>query len=512
MASQVLYASPIVLAVEVFLMILLLLCNVSVQDVRMCTEFLKLILDHALKLGNLSAVSIKRILDSIPNQVSTMYKTLELLPDTTSYICCPKCFALYEFNSEASKLIEKCTYKETPSSVPCGRNLYKNRYFKGRKYNVPVKKYTQHSLKKWLGRFMCRKDIESYLDHNPYETGAAQGEMKDMWDGPELQEFCGPDGEPFVKKDGKGGKYIFGLCMDGFNPYQNRQAGKKVSVSAIYMVCLNLPPSLRYKLENMFLVAIIPGPSSPSLHQINHLLDPLVDELLEFWNDGVRYSKTPNHTGKLVNCALIPLISDLPALRQMIGFTSHSANKFCCFCFQTLDDIDNINIDSWEKRTYTFHYECAMQWKNAKSEKERQILYETNGIRFSSLLRLTYWDPIKFSTIDTMHALLLGNLQRHCRNIWGMDIKLPDGDRNESKSIYNQSAPSESEIIDGIRTLRIGTKNKLSQLRVPVLRYLCEAKQVMPVKDKHKIKKRFLMEALVNFVSVRIYFDLKLFS
>ncbi|KNE98710.1 hypothetical protein PSTG_08078 [Puccinia striiformis f. sp. tritici PST-78] len=44
-----------------------------------------------------------------------------------------------------------------------------------------------------------------------------------------------------------------------------------------------LPGALPYKVENVYLFGIIPGPKELSLEQINHLLRPLVEELKMFW-------------------------------------------------------------------------------------------------------------------------------------------------------------------------------------------------------------------------------------
>ena len=41
----------------------------------------------------------------------------------------------------------------------------------------------------------------------------------------------------------------FSLCVDYFNPLGNKQAGKKKSIGLISLVCLNLPPDMRYKPE-----------------------------------------------------------------------------------------------------------------------------------------------------------------------------------------------------------------------------------------------------------------------
>ncbi|KAI0055799.1 hypothetical protein BV25DRAFT_1774312, partial [Artomyces pyxidatus] len=113
----------------------------------------------------------------------------------------------------------------------------------------------------WVGELYCRHSMEDLLDRAPTTAPDVGGgaSMDDIWDGEGLRNFLGPDGQPFlVSPDPTEGRLVFSLCMDGFNPYQNKQAGKKVTTGAMYLVCLNLPPALRYRVENMFLVGIIP--------------------------------------------------------------------------------------------------------------------------------------------------------------------------------------------------------------------------------------------------------------
>ncbi|KIJ28230.1 hypothetical protein M422DRAFT_82668, partial [Sphaerobolus stellatus SS14] len=56
--------------------------------------------------------------------------------------------------------------------------------------------------------------------------------------------------------------------------------------------CLNIPPLLRYKWENIYVAGIIPGPHEPSLEEVDHYLRPLVDAFLELWEPGVFFSHT----------------------------------------------------------------------------------------------------------------------------------------------------------------------------------------------------------------------------
>ncbi|KAF8227890.1 hypothetical protein L208DRAFT_1041434, partial [Tricholoma matsutake] len=113
-------------------------------------------------------------------------------------------------------------------------------------------------------------ELERVLEWDP--LCGNNKEMADMWDATALRELLGEDRNSFHKAPRNEGRLVFSLNMDGFNPFTNKQAGKKNSAGGIYMVCLNLPPSLRYDVENMFLFGVIPGPWQPSLDEINHIL------------------------------------------------------------------------------------------------------------------------------------------------------------------------------------------------------------------------------------------------
>ena len=173
------------------------------------------------------------------------------------------------------------------------------------------------------------------------------------------------DGEPFVFGPPGEGRYVFALYVDGFNPYQSKEAKQVATVTGIYLVCLNLPPHLRYLPENTLLVGIIPGPQKPSLTELNHYLKPLVDELLVFWETGVFYARTAKYEcGRLVRCILVPLVCDLPAARQTAGFGGHSAKFFCSMCKLPLAQISNIDPTTWPPRSGQDHKAEAEAWKS----------------------------------------------------------------------------------------------------------------------------------------------------
>ncbi|KIJ52197.1 hypothetical protein M422DRAFT_58762 [Sphaerobolus stellatus SS14] len=207
-----------------------------------------------------------------------------------------------------------------------------------------------------------------------------------------------------------------------------RIRGPSVSAGTIVLSCLNLPGNLRYHPENVFPVAVIPGPDEPTLTDINHYFHPLVDSLLKLWDPGVFFSRTESYPdGRLYRAALLPLIADYPAARKALGVKiSPRANTyFCIYC-----DIPRNQIHEWldihpteyPGRTAEEHQAQAFEWRDATSAAAQKAVFEKNGIRYTELLRLPYWDPTRFMVVDPMHNLFLGLIQSHFRGFLGIKI------------------------------------------------------------------------------------------
>ena len=152
-----------------------------------------------------------------------------------------------------------------------------------------------------------------------------------------LKNLRDDDNTPFFAKHGDELRLAFSLGADSFHPLGSLEAKQSMSATALYMVLLNLPKDQRFKYKNMYLVGVIPGPSKPSLEQINHVLSLLVLELLEFWK-GVYYTQTYKFPGgRLSKGALIALVCDMLAARQVAGFGSVTSTFFCTFCLLAID-------------------------------------------------------------------------------------------------------------------------------------------------------------------------------
>jgi len=469
-----------------------LICGLSQNDCRFLLSSLRLI----LKLGTspTSDALQQNLHTDLPLTIDTLLSYMNLEPKSKPHVSCPSCHAIYPIEtSKPSAYPTRCTQRRAKNSPTCNAVLGEVLDRKdGSKVKKPIRLYLHHELEDWIARLYSRPELEAHLDR---EYSSTKPEVVwDIYASPGVQEFIGPDGEtPFIKRPGNEGRLVFSLNTDGFNPFGNKESGKKVSTGAIYMVCLTLPIAIRHLIEYMFLVGIIPGPDEPSREQLNFLLAPLVDDLLLLWEHGYFLITTPNYpSGRLVRGAVIPVVCDLPAACQMGSFAGHSSNNFCSYCCLLQGDIDTFDYQSWVSVSVEEHRAAAEQWRDLPSEKERDQLFEQTGIRWSELLRLPYWDPTKYLVIDSMHAFLLGLFQRHCREIWGMNATLEDG---EVRSLGNKYQPPDEKIMrNADHIFRSRQDDHLRELPLKVLRELARSTGSIPYGGKKKVVVKHLLQ------------------
>jgi len=467
------------------------LTNLSFADLGFVLPSIALLLKLAFSDSRNPEKSL--IVDSIPSDMHSVIGSLQVEPETKSLICCSACFATYRSNNnDLASYPEFCTSKHNPSNRPCGNRLRSPGSTK--RPSVPKREFVYQDIHHWIARMYCRNDIEEHLQRNPMPRRS--NHMEDIWDGYILRELKGPDGLPFFDKPEGEGRLAFGLNMDGFNPRGNREAGKQTTICGVYLVCLNLPPEIRYKTENVFLLGVVPGPTEPSTHQVNHILRPLVDDLLLLWNSGIFLTRTPKCAhGYLVRAALIPIICDLPAARRVAGLGGHAAGYFCSECLQRLDEINDLNTEDWVPRTYDVHIEHANRWLHAGSDAERTKVFQEYGAKWSELLRLPYWDPTKFVVIDSMHGFYLRLFQRHIRDIWGMNVTFTDGDGFPDLT----SDMSEETLQKGQESLRSGNVEDLQQFSREELQHLCRDLGL-----HYGGKKKMLIQTLTEYIRVHV--------
>lgn len=372
------------------------------------------------------------IFDEMPRDIRTVFSNFQLEPDLIIFNSCPTCFAMYHINhtpktcthqvNEVPGLFqphehpEEATTSDQPEAT-CSTPLFKD----SRDTTVPARQYGVQNLHTWVSRLVSRQNIEEALDESLEESRSpfkSEDDVNDIHQSYEWKRFRNKDGTQFTAHSGN---LTFGMFIDGINPFGNKTSGHKATITFIVLVCLTLPIRMRYLPENLFLAGIAPGPKEPSLEQSNHILSPVVTQLQALWDEGIFLNQTPSHpNGRQIRAALLVLIADLPALRGSLGFASHNATNFCSFCFLTIQEIDNLDPDSWRRRTSSHHQKLAFACRDAVDPKKREAIFKKFGVRYSVLNELSYWKLIDCQVVDSMHNLLLGLLQRHCREFWSM--------------------------------------------------------------------------------------------
>ncbi|KAJ2921673.1 hypothetical protein H1R20_g15417, partial [Candolleomyces eurysporus] len=414
----------------------------------------------------------------LPDSIKGALGRFQFNPVVRCFVVCSQCYAIVP---KAEDYPNFCQYKETSVSLPCNGSLTRtDRTTTGEETKRPVKEYLHQDFREWLGRFICRPDIENMLDRRKDQfrqqrrtPSQADPVVHDILESKGIQEFKWPDGKAFYDCPDNEFRLFFALSGDGFNPFFNREAKQTVTSTGLYLFCLNLPLEERQKPENVYLAGVIPGPDKPSGTQINHYISLIVDDFLPFWNTGVQYTRTRKRAaGTLCRTALVPVLADALGVRQLCGYGSVTSTFFCTFCWLMFGDIENFNKATWPKRDLETHRYWAEQWKEADSAT-RYKLVQDHGIRYTPLLRLPYFDPPKYSIVDTMHNFLNGLLQRHCRNIWGMDLETEDGDGEFPPGSSPPPLPSTHAIREARKALELGDVPALTKSRKEALWYLC---------------------------------------
>ena len=491
-------ADPMI-QVSVFLVVAL---RVVLGVPRRGCSFLMAMLQYILQLALLRSRSQlspneQKLLSDFPADPETATKHFHLDGKSIIYAVCPngKCHQTYRPTFEDDSPIpiypKYCTHTEYQNDAPCGERLTRPRCIKDIDIEVPIKTFVCFDFKDWFAGLLSRPGYEDHMDSAWRPKASEDGNMRDIFDGEYVRNFKGPDGKSF-SLGGEEGRYIFSLSVDFFNPYTNKQSGKKSSVGLISVVCLNLPPSMRYKPENMFLFGIIPGPKEPPLTALNHYLKPLVDDFIDFWETGVKFSQTYNYeTGRLVRCALLLLVCDLPAARKTAGFASAAHEHFCsiCHCTRSQHGYGCLDYDMWPRRTNSECRLFASRFEAAEDEETRTELFKQSGIRCSELLRLPYFDIVQCVVVDAMHNLFLGLIKEHFTGILGIGSSRIQEDpvlsvkfsvaptqftANEKKSVEKLKkwleAPA-AKVFSHERELAI---NKLKTCHTKALRFACD--------------------------------------
>lgn len=477
--------------------------------------------------GTLS-FSHEHVLKQIPTTVDRALTDFHLTGKTVTYAVCSCHYTYAPTYADGSALPvypQRCTHRPTPEAE-CGEPLLEPG---PNAVPRPKKTFVYHDFKDYLAGLLSRADIEAAMDQACDDLQDSINSpnpplVHDAFEAQFLRQFRGPEpGSLFIDR-GEEGRYVFALHVDFFNPEGMNLHGANTSCGIISMACLNLPSEIRYKPENMYIAGIIPGPKQPSLEKLNHYIRPLVDDMVDAWERGIKFSKTARYaTGRLTRSAIALAVCDLPAARHLASLAGIGSHFYCsaCKCYHKTT-YGRVDFETWEPRDKETLREFAERWRDAETSFERERLFKSHGVRYSEMWRLPYWDPSRQLVIDPMHCILEGLAQHHSRNLLGLTTET-----RSSKSVLpafscnfgavpETMSTKEKTQVSAIHTLLVSQlpaisnddldeefsklKNSLSRKNTGSLKFVCTAVGCTPQKAGRLLKMDYV-KALVEWVS-----------
>ena len=241
--------------------------------------------------------------------------------------------------------------------------------------------------------------------------------LADVYDGSVWKDFNSSKYRNYLMTPGN---LLLALNTDWFQPFEKT----KYSVGVLYLVVLNLPRDERYKLENIIIAGLVPGPKEPKL-TMNSYIGPLVQDLQSVYRGWQIPTNHPFLKYVTVRLCVGIIACDIPATRKLVGFLGHSAKLGCNKCLKEFptdacsgnNDYSGYNREEWEPRTKEGHERACLELKDATCRTSLDSLESKYGVRNSALTDLPLFEPIRFPVIDPMHNLLLGT-SKHIIKLW----------------------------------------------------------------------------------------------
>ena len=363
---------------------------------------------------------------SFPSSLYMAKKTLGIFTKIIKYAACNKCHKLYDINDITNKTeITTCSFINYPNHSierfrqKCNNPLVKKIDSNKEQILRPIMTYSLVNIRQQLALFFGRKDFEMSCRKWAAERENDTEALFNIYDGMIWKSFTGDNDKPFFNKEYADSHIGLMLNMDWFQPYINSQ----YSVGVIYAVICNLPRSERFKPGNILTLAVIPGPKEPKLHEINHYLYPIINQLNQLW-DGYYIKTYENNKGRSVRGAIIACSNDVPAARKLCGFIS--ARVACYRCYKTANFVNNqsnfggfADLDEWFiERDINVIRDKASEWKKCTTKDSRRDHVSQYHVRWSEIYRLPYFNSVRFCVVDPMHCLFLGVAKWIVTKLW----------------------------------------------------------------------------------------------
>ncbi|XP_028076149.1 uncharacterized protein LOC114278323 [Camellia sinensis] len=238
-----------------------------------------------------------------------------------------------------------CSYNEeyeNEDECPCKAPRYKVRKGKGKK--IPHKVLRYFPLKPRLQRlFISRKTAIDMKWHKDKRV-EKENVLRHPADSEAWKDFDKKH-ESFAKDPRN---VRLELASNGFNQFGNMS--NSYSIWPVFLVPYNLPPWKCMKDPFFMMPLLIPGRMAPGF-DIDVFLRPLIDELKELWEVGVKTYNASNGQNFQLRATLLWTINDFPAYGNLSGWST----KGKLACPSCNEDASHQYLHHWKKICYTGH-------------------------------------------------------------------------------------------------------------------------------------------------------------
>ncbi|THH12489.1 hypothetical protein EW146_g7643 [Bondarzewia mesenterica] len=228
------------------------------------------------------------------------------------YDCCTNSCCCYIGPHEKRN---RCPYCDTPRFYEDGR---------ARKHFVYI------PLIPRLRAFASSKSMATQMRYRAHEHKHVPGKISDVFDGKRYRRISRKnvivDGKvlPFTHF-GDARDVALGLSTDGFAPWRKRSK----TCWPLIIFNYNLPPEIRFHIENIISLGVIPGPKKPV--DMDSFAWPLVQELLQL-AVGVRAFDILSGSLFALRAFLILAFGDIPAVSLLARMKGHNGYSPCRLC------------------------------------------------------------------------------------------------------------------------------------------------------------------------------------
>ena len=316
----------------------------------------------------------------------------------------------------------------------------------------PQKRFAYIPLIPRLAAFVANPTIASKLEYR-HTYQSEDSKIKDVFDSQiyhrlQKRQIHINDQKLSRRYFSDGRDIALGLSTDGFCPFKRRNQTAWPLIVFLY----NLPPEIRFHLENILSLGVIPGPKKP--HDIDSFLWPLVQELLTL-KKGVPAFDALSQTRFALHAFLILIFGDMPAMSLIMSMKGHNGISPCRMCkilglrvpgsratthYVPLDRTNHpdagankiYNAAALPLRTHSEMLAQATEIENAQTNTAADALAKEYGIKGRSIL--FHIDSIFFPAsfpFDFMH-LIWENVIKNLLLLWTGDFK----DMDEGSGSY----------------------------------------------------------------------------